>query len=127
VTIKPVTHDGGPLNRSFKQKTNPNVHITYLKCKERYMLERKRNPESGWEWRLTQIMFNVLDKYGEGGFTADEIYEEANTTDLAPTYLSRHVGAFLKSFKASGRIRKTGEYRLSRRNGSSPLPVYVRR
>jgi hypothetical protein len=80
--------------------------------------------EASWNWALTQVFFAVIRKYAE--FSADEVFKEARESkaEIPPVYISQHIGAFFRSFKASGHITKTGSYKLSERNGSSPLPIY---
>jgi hypothetical protein len=82
--------------------------------------------EATWQWELTKVFFEVIRKHGANGFTSDEVYQEIRNSkvELPPTYTARHIGAFFKSLKAAGHIVKTGAYKLSNRNGSSPLPIY---
>jgi len=91
------------------------------------MAKGKDNIELQLEWELTKLIGRVIELYGATGFTSDEIWKHSRETNLPTTYLGRNIGANLKSWKASGRIRKTGQCRLSTRNGNSSLPVYVRR
>ena len=81
--------------------------------------------EKAWEWELTALIGRVVELYGEKGFTSDEIWNHSRETQIPPTYIARHIGAHLESWKASGRLKKTGQCRLSIRNGSSTLPIFV--
>jgi hypothetical protein len=81
--------------------------------------------ESQWDYELSKIFFAVIKKGAE--FNADDIFKEirASKAELPPTWASKKLGAFFKSFKAAGHITKTGKYRLSERNRSTPLPLYL--
>jgi hypothetical protein len=81
--------------------------------------------EAQWHYELSKVFFAVLKKNVE--FNADDIIKELKVSkvELPPVYVSKSLGAFFRSFKASGHIVKTGKYRLSERNRSTPLPLYV--
>ena len=78
-----------------------------------------------WSSELSQIFKEVIKKYPEG-FCSDEIWQHVRDTetDIPTVFISKRIGAYMKSFKASGHIVKTKNYRLSERNGSSPLPIW---
>jgi hypothetical protein len=81
--------------------------------------------EDFWSSELTQIFKEVIKKYPEG-FTSDEIWQHVRDTesDIPTVFVASRIGAYMKSFKASGHIVKLKTFRLSKRNGSSPLPIY---
>ena len=56
--------------------------------------------------------------------TADDYVREARRVKMSPVQISRTCGPLFKSFRASGTLRKTSEFRISERS-SKPLPVYV--
>ena|ERR1043165_8694215 len=80
--------------------------------------------EAQQNYALYQVFVSVMKKHQE--FTADDIFREIRISkaEVSPTYVSKHIGAFFKSLKAQGKIAKVGTYKLSERNGSSPLPIY---
>ncbi|MDB6121990.1 MAG: hypothetical protein JWQ71_983 [Pedosphaera sp.] len=79
-----------------------------------------------WEWKGTEIFFRLIDAYPEG-FTADEFYKACRDENFPPSQIRDNAARMFKNFAASGYIKKTGKFRLSERNGSSPLPVWVKR
>jgi len=75
-----------------------------------------------WEFEATKIFFKLKNS-GEP-FNADDYYREARALAMPPQ-LIRKFSSLFKTFKASGYIATTKEYRLSTRNNSSPLPLYI--
>ena len=69
-----------------------------------------------------EIMFRLMTL---PEFTADDFYDFARAGCMPPDLMKKHSGAFFRSFSAAGYIEKNGEFKLSKRNGSTPLPVWV--
>ncbi len=85
------------------------------------------NPETNtkeYEFRATEIMFKLKDEFDT--FTADDFYRLARAGAMPPELIKKFSGALFKRFQAAAYIRQTGEFKLSERNGSSPLPVWQR-
>lgn len=83
------------------------------------------DPEKHTQWSAdaTEIMFGIIEQSPDG-FTADEFYTLARQRTLPPDVIKRFAGKLFREFQASGYIEKTDNYRLSERNGSTPLPIW---
>ena len=55
--------------------------------------------------------------------TADDFVAACVAREVHPVYISKQVGALIKSAKANGMLLKTNTFVLSKRS-SKPLPVY---
>ena len=75
-----------------------------------------------WEIEANRIMFQLKATYPD--WTADDFYKLATEVSMPPNIIKQLSGALFKAFKAAGYIQKTKEFRLSTRNGSTPLPVW---
>src|SRR5438045_8261256 len=75
-----------------------------------------------WEFEMTKIFFKLKNECES--FTADNVYSECRAVAMPPQIIKRLIGSFFKRFQASGYITQTKEFKLSERNGSSPLPVW---
>ena len=75
-----------------------------------------------WEFEATKIMFKLKDELRV--FTADDFYRLARAQAMPPALLKKFSGSMFRQFAAAGYIKKTDKFRLSERNGSSPLPVW---
>jgi hypothetical protein len=77
------------------------------------------------DWELTQIFYECMEKYPDG-FDSDTIWNavRANGNRVPPTWVSKKIGAFFRSFYASGILIKLQEHRISKRAGGSCIPVY---
>lgn len=71
----------------------------------------------------TSIMFQLKES-GEK-FSADDFYSKARAESMPPELIKKFSGSLFRQYQAAGYIEKTGEYVLSNRNGSSPLPVWI--
>src|SRR5579862_4176329 len=78
-----------------------------------------------WEYEMTRIFFKLKDTCET--FDADTVYRESRAIGMAPQFIKKLSGALFKRFQASGYIERTGAFKLSERNGSSPLPVWRKR
>jgi hypothetical protein len=76
-----------------------------------------------WQWKLTELIFNILSELPE--FTADDVYAEARKLRVPPGQIAKHVPNLFKSFQAAGYIKKTDRFVTSKRNDSSPLPIWA--
>jgi hypothetical protein len=83
--------------------------------------ESKRNPKY-WELRLNEIFLKVIASHDT--FSADTIYAECVRIKFPATLLSKLVANCFKSYRAAGTIVKLNNFKLSERNGSSPLPLW---
>jgi hypothetical protein len=69
----------------------------------------------------------VMHELMEGTeFNADDFFELCRREGLSYEHIKRISGSLFKSFKAAGRIGKTGSFRLSQRQGSAPLPIWTK-
>lgn len=71
-----------------------------------------------------EIMFLLIRTRSE--FTADSFYGAARELRFPPAMIKKLSGSSFKKFQAAGYIKKTNRYRLSERNRSTPLPVWVK-
>jgi hypothetical protein len=71
-----------------------------------------------------EIMFKIIRIHSE--FTADTFYECARSNNMPPAIIKKLAGSVFKQFQAAGYIQKTDRYRLSQRNQSTPLPVWIK-
>jgi hypothetical protein len=78
-----------------------------------------------WEFEAVKIMMKLRNS-GEK-FSADNFYSEARAISMPAHLIKKFSGACFKRYKASGYIEKLKEFRLSNRNGSTPLPLYIGR
>jgi hypothetical protein len=76
-----------------------------------------------WSEEMCKIMFELMAAWPDC-FTADEFYELCANANLPCNEIKRLAGAVFRQFQAAGHIEKTSTFRLSKRNGSSPLPVW---
>lgn len=79
---------------------------------------------NGCQAIANDIMFGLMQQDVE--FTADEFYKAARFHGMPPDLIKKYAGSYFKIFQAAGYIQKTDRYRLSERNGSTPLPVWVK-
>lgn len=71
----------------------------------------------------TEIMFQLIQSGEE--FSADDWFCKARDESMPPDLIKKLSGSQFKEYQASGYIEKTGGYILSKRNGSSPLPLWI--
>ncbi len=60
-------------------------------------------------------------------FTADDVWDHLNAHSDEHTHEPRALGAIMNRLMAANTIRKTGEYRPSRRRRAAPIPVWTAR
>jgi hypothetical protein len=72
-----------------------------------------------------EIMFWLI-KRGEE-FTADDFYDQARNENMPPDLIRKFSGSYFKKYQAAGYIQQTDRFELSKRNGSSPLPVWIKK
>ena len=93
----------------------------YHRVEAHFMFDPEKHTQ--WSADATEIMFIIIEHYPDG-FTADEFYTLARQRALPPDLIKRFAGKLFREFQASGYIEKTDKYRLSERNGSTPLPIW---
>jgi hypothetical protein len=76
-----------------------------------------------WNWKSIEIFFNLIKSQAE--LTADDFARECRKVQMPPAQIARNSGILFKQMKAQGYIKKTKNFKLSERNGSSPLPIYL--
>lgn len=78
-----------------------------------------------WNWKATETFFKLIKEQRE--LTADDFARECRKVQMPPQQIAANSSVLFKSMKAQGYIRKTKNFKLSERNGSSPLPIYLTR
>lgn len=58
-------------------------------------------------------------------FTADDVWDHLNAHSQEQTHEPRALGAVMNKLMNGKKIRKTGEYRPSRRRRAAPIPVWT--
>lgn len=86
--------------------------------------ELNENDYSEWSVKASEFMFQLMKDFPKG-FTADEFYQRSRLVKMPAAIIKRLAGKTFKEFQASGYIQKTKQYRLSCRNRSSPLPIWI--
>ena len=69
------------------------------------------------------IMFTLINR--DEPFSADNFYPEARKFDMPPELIKEFSGSMFRQFQAAGYINKTDKFVLSKRNGSTPLPLWI--
>jgi hypothetical protein len=94
------------------------------KIKQEIIMEDSREAMvQSWSAEMCKIMFELMAAWPDC-FTADEFYELCANAQMPRTEIKRLAGAVFRRFQAEGHIEKTATFKLSKRNGSSPLPVW---
>lgn len=78
-----------------------------------------------WTHKANWFMFQLIESKPDG-FCADEFYELCRGANISPATIKSLAGKLFREFQAAGYIRKTDKFRLSRRNSSTPLPIWVK-
>src|ERR1700761_7772723 len=78
-----------------------------------------------WELQANEFMFHLMNTKSSG-FCGDDFYELARNEGLPASVIKNLSAKLFREYQAAGYIQKTDKYRLSRRNGSTPLPIWVK-
>ena len=83
-----------------------------------------------FEWELCQAIIRTAERYGDSGFTVDEVWRDEilkNPNFMPMSYAKRNIGTQLRSYYRSGYLKKLG-YRLSTMawGNSRPVAVYAK-
>lgn len=76
-----------------------------------------------WDLKATEVFFKVMKAQEE--LNADDVWREARAQLIPPQEMSKRMAPFFKRYTAAMYLKKTGRYKTSERNDSSPLPVYT--
>lgn len=75
--------------------------------------------------QLTDVFYKVVNKNKLKGFTSDQVYDRALKDGIDLTVVRSRLPNLFLTFQKNGIIRKVGTFRLSSRNDSKPLPVWI--
>lgn len=76
-----------------------------------------------WDLRLTEIFIKVMQENAE--LNADTIMAECRKQLVPPQEASTRMAGFIRRYKATGYLRRTGRFTTSTRNDSSAIPWYI--
>ena len=88
------------------------------------MFEFDQSEVESWPRKASEFMFHLIATM-PNGFNADNFYDLCVGATMPPDVIRRLAGKLFREFQAAGYIVKTAQYTLSKRNGSSPLPVWI--
>ncbi len=75
-----------------------------------------------WEMEAVRIMHELKNNSRE--FSADDFYRLTSELGMPEVEYKRLAGSLFKRWKAAGLIVKSNRFILSKRNNSTPLPVW---
>jgi hypothetical protein len=78
-----------------------------------------------WAAKANWFMFQLVHNKSNG-FCADDFYDSCRDAKMPPALIKRFAGKLFREFQSAKYIAKTDKFRLSRRNQSTPLPIWCK-